>query len=160
MINVIVAHDLNGIIGKDGKIPWNIRGEQKQFKQLTTNNIIIMGRKTYEDIGHPLPNRENIVISKTLIDNRVKHYSSLKKAISICLATSDKDIYIIGGGRLYREVQEKGIPIDNYYITVINMEVKDGDTKFPNFDKSMYDVEITEKNDKFTRYRYYKKGDK
>ena len=159
MINVIVAHDLNGIIGKDGKIPWNIRGEQKQFKQLTTNNIIIMGRKTYEDIGHPLPNRENIVISKTLIDNRVKHYSSLKKAISI-LATSDKDIYIIGGGRLYREVQEKGIPIDNYYITVINMEVKDGDTKFPNFDKSMYDVEITEKNDKFTRYRYYKKGDK
>ena len=153
MINVIVAHDLNGIIGKDGKIPWNIRGEQKQFKQLTTNNIVIMGRKTYEDIGHPLPNKENIVISKTLIDNRVKHYSSLKKAISICLATSDKDIYIIGGGRLYREVQEKGIPIDNYYITVINMEVKDGDTKFPNFDKSMYDVEITEKNDKFTRYR-------
>ena len=63
MINVIVAHDLNRCIGKDGKIPWNIKGEKKQFKELTTGNIVIMGRKTYEEIGKPLPNRRNIDIN-------------------------------------------------------------------------------------------------
>ena len=63
MINVIVAHDLNRCIGKDGKIPWNIKGEKKQFKELTTGNIVIMGRKTYESIGKKLPDRINIVIT-------------------------------------------------------------------------------------------------
>ena len=60
-INVIVAYDYNKCIGKGGKIPWKIKGEQKQFKELTTNNIVIMGRKTYEEIGKPLTNRINII---------------------------------------------------------------------------------------------------
>ena len=65
MISLIVARSKNNCIGKDGNIPWKIKGEQKQFKELTTNNIVIMGRNSYEEIGHPLPNRLNIVVSRT-----------------------------------------------------------------------------------------------
>ena len=66
MIGLIAARSKNNVIGKDGKIPWRIRGEQKQFKELTTGNVVIMGRKSYEEIGHPLPNRMNIIVSGTL----------------------------------------------------------------------------------------------
>ena len=65
MTGLIVARSINNVIGKNGRIPWKIEGEQKQFKELTTGNIVIMGRKSYEEIGHPLPNRKTIVVSKT-----------------------------------------------------------------------------------------------
>ena len=57
MIGLIVARSKNNVIGKNGNIPWKIKGEQKQFRELTTGNVVIMGRKSYEEIGHPLPNR-------------------------------------------------------------------------------------------------------
>ena len=63
MISLIVARSKNNVIGKNGQIPWKIKGEQKQFRELTTGNVVIMGRKSYEEIGHPLPNRMNIVVS-------------------------------------------------------------------------------------------------
>lgn len=160
MINVIVAHDLNRCIGKDGKIPWNIKGEKKQFKELTTGNIVIMGRKTYEEIGKPLPNRRNIVITKNPLWDGVEHHKSLKKAISICLATDyEKDIYIAGGTSLYREVVEKSIPIDNYYITIVNEYIVGGDRFFPNFDKSLYNRSIIKSTPEYTRFHYKRKGD-
>ena len=160
MINVIVAHDLNRCIGKDGKIPWNIKGEKKQFKELTTGNIVIMGRKTYEEIGKPLPNRRNIVITKNPLWDGVEHHKSLKKAISICLATDyEKDIYIAGGTSLYREVVEKSIPIDNYYITIVNEYIVGGDRFFPNFDKSLYNRSIIKNTPEYTRFHYKRKGD-
>ena len=160
MINVIVAHDLNRCIGKDGKIPWNIKGEKKQFKELTTGNIVIMGRKTYEEIGKPLPNRRNIVITKNPLWDGVEHHKSLKKAISICLTTDyEKDIYIAGGTSLYREVVEKSIPIDNYYITIVNEYIVGGDRFFPNFDKSLYNRSIIKNTPEYTRFHYKRKGD-
>ena len=58
MIGLIVARSKNNCIGKNGKIPWKIKGEQKQFKELTTGNVVVMGRNSYDEIGHPLPNRE------------------------------------------------------------------------------------------------------
>ena len=65
MIGLIVARSKNNVIGKNGEIPWKIKGEQKQFRELTTGNVVVMGRKSYEEIGHPLPNRKNIIVSKT-----------------------------------------------------------------------------------------------
>ena len=61
MIGLIVARSKNNVIGKGGEIPWRIKGEQKQFKELTTGNVVVMGRRSYEEIGHPLSNRETIV---------------------------------------------------------------------------------------------------
>ena len=119
-----------------------------------------MGRKTYEEIGKPLPNRRNIVITKNPLWDGVEHHKSLKKAISICLATDyEKDIYIAGGTSLYREVVEKGIPIDNYYITIVNEYIVGGDRFFPNFDKSLYNRSIIKSTPEYTRFHYKRKGD-
>ena len=65
MICLIVARSKNNVIGKNGEIPWKIKGEQQQFKELTTGKYVVMGRRSYDEIGHPLPNRKTIVISRT-----------------------------------------------------------------------------------------------
>ena len=67
MISIIVAVAKGGAIGKAGKMPWKIPGEKRQFKELTTGHVVIMGRRSYEEIGHPLPNRTIIVVSKTKV---------------------------------------------------------------------------------------------
>ena len=116
MVGLIVARSKNNVIGKNGQIPWRIKGEQKQFKELTTGNIVVMGRKSYEEIGRPLPNRLNIIVSRTkkFEGENLLTASSVQEAIS--LATNDailaqyevlqagqKNIYIAGGYGLYKE---------------------------------------------------------
>ena len=138
MIALIVAYSKNKVIGKDGKIPWKIKGEQKRFKELTTGNVVIMGRKTYEEIGHPLPNRYNIVISKTKkfeADNCIT-VGSLDEAAAIA---GNRDIYISGGAALYKEAVNIA---EKMYITEIDAEVE-GDTYFPDFDESLFE-KVTE----------------
>ena len=150
MIGLIVARSLNNVIGKDNKIPWNIKGEQKQFKELTTQNTIIMGRKTYEDIGHPLPNRKNIVISKTTNYPDVITVDSLEKAIEL----SEGNIFIIGGYNLFKEA----IPIvDIMYITEINLTVENGDIFFPKFNEEDFDITRAEKTSEYKRLIYTRK---
>ena len=63
MTAIIAARSRNNVIGRNGMIPWRIKGEQKQFRELTTGNVVIMGRRSYEEIGHPLPDRMNIIVS-------------------------------------------------------------------------------------------------
>ena len=150
MLALIVARSKNNVIGKDGKIPWNIKGEQKQFKELTTNNTIIMGRKTYEDIGHPLPNRKNIVISRTTNYPNVITVDSLKKAIEL----SEGDIYIIGGYNLFKEA----IPmVDIMYITEVNLNIENGDVFFPKFNEEEFNLTYGEENSEFKRLIYKRK---
>ena len=133
MIGLIVARSKNNVIGKNGKIPWKIKGEQKQFKELTTGNVVIMGRNSYDEIGRPLPNRETIVISNT------------KK-------------YIAGGYGVYKEA----IPlVDVMYITEININVEQGDVFFPEFDDNNFNisiVETSENNEQFIRKIYRRKN--
>lgn len=156
MIGLIVARSKNNVIGKQGMIPWRIKGEQKQFKELTTGNIVIMGRKSYEEIGHPLPNRETIVISgsKSFTGDGVSTARSLEEALDII---GDRDAYVAGGYRLFAEA----IPfVDKMYITEIDTVVEDGDVFFPEFDASLFDLETGETGGdeiKFTRTVYYRK---
>lgn len=150
MIALIVAYAKNNVIGLNGKIPWNIKSEQKRFKDLTTNNVVIMGRKTFEEIEKPLPNRYTIVISNTKkfeYDNCTT-VSSLKEALEI---SKGKDVYISGGYAIYKEAIDI---VDKMYITEIDLDVK-GDVFFPKFDESKFE-KILEKtiNDDVT-YRYY-----
>lgn len=98
MITCIFACDLNGVIGVNGKLPWNIPSDLENFKKLTTGKTVIMGRKTYESIGKPLPNRRNIVLTKGKIEG-VETYSSLNDAISNC----EGDVFLIGGKRVLEE---------------------------------------------------------
>ncbi|MDE6749427.1 MAG: dihydrofolate reductase [Lachnospiraceae bacterium] len=157
MIGLIVARSKNNVIGKNGQIPWKIKGEQKQFRELTTGNVVIMGRKSYEEIGHPLPNRMNIVVSGStnFTGENLLTVKSLKEAIE---AAGDADVYVSGGYGLFKEA----IPmVDKMYITEIDMEIEDGDVFFPEFDKSDFDMTVGEtggEDIKYTRTIYTRKN--
>lgn len=149
MIALIVAYAKNRVIGNSGKIPWKIKGEQRRFKQLTTGNVVIMGRKSYEEIGHPLPNRETIVVSntKTYVSDNCKTAKSLLEAIQLA---GDKDIYISGGAGLYKEALQI---VDKMYITEIDLEI-DGDTYFPEFNEEKFIKNVDEVYEGEIPYRY------
>ena len=156
MIGLIVARSKNNVIGRNGEIPWKIKGEQKFFKELTTGNIVVMGRKSYEEIGHPLPNRQNIIVSKTMKyegENLIT-VSSLAEALALA---DNSNIYIAGGYGLYKEA----IPfVDVMYITGVDMNIEDGDVFFPEFDVNDFDLIIGEtfdENTKYTRTTYIRK---
>ena len=104
MIALIVAFDKKRAIGKNGRIPWNIPGEKDRFKALTVGYTVIMGRKTYEEIGSPLPMRDNIVISstKSVLADRLLTASSLSDALK---SAKTENVFIAGGSKLYEEVQ-------------------------------------------------------
>lgn len=131
-VSVIAAMTRDGVIGKDNALPgWKIPGDLKRFKALTQGKVVIMGRKTFESIGKPLPDRLNIVVSSTL-DPRQEGFwvvRSLEEALRQAnyLNPGKEEIMVIGGGNLYRQA----IPFtDRIYLTVLN-ETWDGDTYFP-----------------------------
>ena len=141
MISIIVAVAKGGAIGKEGKMPWKIPGEQRQFKDLTTGHVVIMGRTSYEEIGHPLPNRKNIVVSKTKVfsgENLITA-KSLEKALSLA---GEEEIFIAGGAALF----QKALPLaDRIYITYVDLEAPDADRFFPDFPEEEYHREVIEK---------------
>ncbi|MBD5527748.1 MAG: dihydrofolate reductase [Lachnospiraceae bacterium] len=149
MIALIVAFAKNQVIGNKGCIPWKIKGEQRRFKELTTGNVVIMGRRSYEEIGRPLPNRTTIVVSNTKYfdDENCLTAKSLPEAIRLA---GDKDIYISGGAKLY----EEALPlVEKMYITEIDSEIE-GDTYFPPFEKDQFVKEINEKVEGEIPYTY------
>lgn len=123
MINIIVAASLNNVIGKDNKLLWRQSADLKRFKELTTGKTVVMGRKTYDSIGKPLPNRRNIVITRQSIEiPGCEVVNSLEEALNL-----DNEIFIIGGGEIY---QKSIILADKIFFTLIQTEVE-GDTYFP-----------------------------
>jgi len=140
MIALIVAYSKNRVIGNKGIIPWKIKGEQKRFKDLTTGNVVIMGRRSYEEIGKPLPNRITIVISntKTFSTDNCMTATSLGEALRMA---EGKDVYIAGGAQLYKESIHL---VDKMYITLID-EIIDGDTVFPQFNEGDFDIQVDER---------------
>lgn len=139
MIALIVAHSKNNVIGNKGRIPWNIKGELRRYKELTTGNVVIMGRRSYEEIGKPLPNRTNIVLSttKTYEGENLITARSLKEALDIA---GDRDVYISGGEKIFEEAIHI---VDKMYITLVD-KVIEGDTYFPDFNKEDFVKQIDE----------------
>lgn len=114
MINIIAALDEKRGIGKNGKLPWYISEDLKRFKELTSGNTIIMGRKTFDSIGKALPNRTNIVVTQNpefVADNVIVAHS-LGEAFDVAKG----DIYIIGGGQIFYETLQKA---DKLYLTLV-----------------------------------------
>lgn len=149
MISLIVAYAKNRVIGYQGKIPWAIKGEQKRFRELTTGNIVIMGRKSYEEIGKPLPNRYTIVVSgtKRFEEDNCTTACSLAEALRLA---GDRDCFISGGARLYKEA----IPlVDKMYVTLIDVVIP-GDTFFPEFDETEWVCEEKQRVEGKIPYQY------
>jgi len=129
-VSIIVAMAKNRVIGKDNDMPWHLPADLKHFRKVTTGKPIIMGRKTYESIGRPLPKRHNIIISRNS-DYKVDGcdvVSSLDEAVTI--AGEVEELFIIGGGFLYNQTIDQ---VDKLYLTFIDLDVE-GDTFFPEYD--------------------------
>lgn len=137
MTAIIAAVARNGVIGANGRIPWDIPEDRTHFKELTMGHILVMGRRTYEEIGRPLPGRITIVVSRTLAAGAphalkagtgLLFASSLEEALCLAKeAASEKTVFIAGGGMLY----EAALPLaDVLYLTEIDAEIS-GDTFFP-----------------------------
>lgn len=149
MIGLIVAYGKNRVIGNKGCIPWRIKGEQKRFKELTTGNVVVMGRKSYEEIGRPLPNRMTYVVSRTknFDEEGVKTVASIQEAIDLA---GDKNVYISGGAGIYKEAMPY---VEKMYITEVELE-PEGDTFFPEFDENEFIREVDEEIDGEIPYKY------
>lgn len=133
MISIIAAFDRNRVIGKNGRIPWKIPGEQSRFRELTTGNAVIMGRRTYEEIGKPLSGRMNIIVSGTKQFTGENCYTVGSLSDAIALA-GKRDIFISGGAMLYAEA----MPVaEKLYLTEIDAEYE-GDTFFPEFPENEF----------------------
>ncbi len=161
MVSIIVAKSINNVIGINNSIPWHIPADLKMFKRLTNGNTIIMGRKTYESIGKPLPDRFNIVVSSTMskTESGILVVKNLDQAI--LKAPKDKNVFIVGGQRIYEEALNKNL-VDKLYVTEIEKEF-DGDTFFPEINTEMYYLEEKgeliqeEKTGLYFRYNTYSK---
>ncbi|ADD68164.1 Dihydrofolate reductase [Denitrovibrio acetiphilus DSM 12809] len=137
---LIVAMTKDRVIGKNNDMPWHLPEDLKLFKAKTTGHIIAMGRKTYESIGRPLPNRENFVITRS-----GKEYDGCRVFGSVqeCIKAAeeyDKTLFFIGGGQIYSDAVDM---VDEMHISYIK-ENYDGDTFFPEFDESRWKVTETE----------------
>jgi dihydrofolate reductase (trimethoprim resistance protein) len=151
MISIIVAVTKNNVIGNNGIMPWKIKGEQRRFKELTTGHTIIVGRKTFQAEGKPLPNRKTIIISKTRnieCENCVT-VKSLKEALE--LAKDEKEIFIAGGGEIYRQVLSR---TDRIYLTIID-KVIEGDVYFPEINEDEFVKTYEERIEGEIPYTYY-----
>ncbi len=141
LISLIAAMAKNRVIGDKGEIPWKIPGEQKLFKKFTMGHAVIMGRKTYESIGQPLPGRTNIVVTrqKSYRAEGCQVAHDLARALKCC-PDDEGEAFICGGGQLYHEA----IPIAaRIYLTVIPREIP-GDTYFPNIIATEFRVRHSE----------------
>ena len=127
-IHLIWAQDINGGIGKSGALPWHIPEDLKNFKKLTLNSIIIMGRKTWESLPvKPLPKRENIVLSKNSV-LEVKCFNSIEECIEYFNDDNISKAFVIGGAKVYKNFFHRA---DELHITLVEQITEGIDTYFP-----------------------------
>lgn len=134
-MNIIVAIADNGAIGKDNQLLWHISEDLRYFKKVTTGATVVMGRKTYQSIGKPLPGRRNIVISRSVRQIKgVEIFESIPTFLET-INSSYSEVFVIGGGELYREL----LPYTSkLYLTLVHTTIADADTFFPEIDYSQW----------------------
>ena len=126
IVTIVVAIAENHAIGKDNKLLWYLPNDLKHFKTITTGHTVIMGRKTYESVGKPLPNRRNIIITRqNLTIEGCEVVNSIEAALALC--TLENEVFIVGGAEIYRQA----MPLTNrIYLTIVHQEFE-ADTFFP-----------------------------
>lgn len=147
MLSIIVAVARNGVIGDKNALLWHISEDMRFFRRTTSGHPVIMGRKTYESLGRPLPNRQNVVISRTTQEiEGCTVVGSLEQAIA--LFPAEEEVFIIGGAQIYALALEVA---DRFYLTRVEHDYE-GDTSFPAWDESKWRLlsrEVFESGEKY-----------
>ncbi|MFC0559457.1 dihydrofolate reductase [Halalkalibacter alkalisediminis] len=136
MISFVVAMDRNRLIGKENQLPWHLPADLAYFKKVTTGHTIVMGRKTYESIGRPLPKRKNVVLTRSEGFEAegcevVHHVEDVLK-----MAKQEDEFFVIGGTQVFSLFWEH---VDRLYVTYID-ETFEGDTYFPEIDADSWEL--------------------
>ena len=149
-LSMVVALARNRVIGADGKIPWHLPNELQLFKSVTMGHHIIMGRKTYESIGRLLPGRTTVIVTRqkdySISGAKIAH--TLEQAITLC--NGDSEIFVIGGGELYRAAMPMA---DRLYLTVVDAEPA-GDTQMPEFNATEWRLQSTKQYSRDERHAH------
>ena len=145
MITLIVAMGKNREIGKENQLLWHLPKDLKHFKELTSGHPIIMGRKTYESIGKPLPNRTNIVISRKndWFEEGILIVGSIKEAVKFAKKI-DEEVFVLGGGNIYEQTIDFA---DKLEVTLVDA-VLDADTFFPKINEKVWQKTNEERHQK------------
>ncbi len=132
LISLIAAMTPDHVIGRKGQLPWHVPEDLKHFKVLTTGHTVLMGRKTFESIAKPLPNRTNLILSRkvpTILPAGTQWYTELRDAVAAAQKSGERELFVVGGAEIYT----LAMPLANrMYISIIKMNpVPDGDAWFP-----------------------------
>ena len=149
-VSLVVAAANNNVIGRDGELPWHLPDDLRQFKRLTTGKPVIMGRRTFESIGKPLPDRHNIVMTRD--PDYAAPGCDIVSSVSDALdcAGDGTEVMVIGGGQVYRDFMPRAGRI---YLTRVQAEI-DGDTHFPEIDSNEWQMVSSEHHDADERHAY------
>jgi dihydrofolate reductase len=162
ILSCIAAVADNGVIGRDNSLPWRLSADLQRFKRLTTGHWLIMGRKTFESMGKPLPNRTSVVLTRDRGYQRpgaivVNHLDE-----ALRLSSDQEEVFVLGGAAVFREALPRA---QKLYLTRVHAEVE-GDVKFPALDLEEWNqveresLPADEKNDYPTTYQVYvRKGE-
>ncbi len=133
-ISLIAAASRNGVIGRDGKLPWHLPNDFRYFKRMTTGQPIVMGRRTWESLGGPLPERSNIVMTRQagFLADGARVVATADEALAA--AGDAEELMVIGGGEIYAQFLDSAARV---YLTLVDADV-DGDTRFPALDEARW----------------------
>ena len=141
-ITLVAAIASNNVIGKENSLPWNIPEDLKRFKQMTSGHTILMGRKTFDSIGRPLPNRQNIVMTKdkNFEQEGIKVINDFEEALEL-IKESNEDVFVIGGSKIYELFE----PVANSLAITRILKDFEGDAFFPDINWDLWQIEKEEK---------------
>jgi dihydrofolate reductase len=147
IVSIVVAIGENHAIGKDNKLLWHLPKDLKHFKEITTGGTVIMGRKTYDSVGRPLPNRRNIIVTRQEIEiEGCEVVNSVETALDLC--RDKEEVFIVGGAEIYKLAMHL---TDRIYLTIVHADFE-ADTYFPEIKEDIWketarqDHEADEKN--------------
>lgn len=152
MIAIVVAVAQNGVIGRDNQLIWHLPADLKHFKQLTTGHPIVMGRRTFEAIGRPLPQRTNIVVTRQPDWQHpgCEVANSVPAALELARTLTDGDIFVIGGGEIYRQALPA---VDVVYLTEVHHDFE-GDATFPDLSPAEWREESRQRHEPDEKHAY------
>jgi dihydrofolate reductase len=153
-ISIIAAIAENGVIGRQGQLPWRLSDDLRRFKHLTMGHTIIMGRRTWESIGRALPGRRTVVVTRQIgyrtADADVQIATSLDDALNAAATAGDDEAFIVGGAELYRESLSQA---NRLYLTRVRAAVE-GDTSFPDIQWNNWHLVESEEHDANEKNEY------